>query len=170
MEKIGKFTIQSGEVLVTDPCYERPHTPENILQNVRNGVWHAFIERLDHIWGLPISELIVRHCATPDSIKIDDLARFDVPVDSGQAGFFDDQFYPTGDTGDYGDPNSFYGRVCNLTMSPKRAGVVAFGAVSSSGYGDSCYDCYIAKDEDGVIIAAKIVFIGDDLDEEDEDD
>jgi hypothetical protein len=166
MEKIGEFAIQSGEVLVTDPCYKRPHTPENILQNVRNGVWHAFIERPDHIWGRPISELIVRHCAAPDSIKIDRLTRFDVPVDSGQAGFFDHQHYPLAETGDYNDLKSFYGSVCAKTMTPQRGGVIDFGAVSSSGYGDGRYTCYIAKDEGGWVVAARIVFIEEDLDEE----
>lgn len=39
--------------------------------------------------------------------------------------------------------------------------------VSSSGYGDGGYNCYTKKNEDGKIIAAKVIFIGEE--EEDEE-
>jgi hypothetical protein len=34
------------------------------------------------------------------------------------------------------------------------------GVISSSGYGDGCYQCLVARDR-GEVVAAKIVFIGD---------
>ena len=43
------------------------------------------------------------------------------------------------------------------------------GLVSSSGYGDGGYDCFVQEDEDGKVVAIKIVFIGEDDFEEEED-
>ena len=40
--------------------------------------------------------------------------------------------------------------------------------VSSAGYGDGCYDCYVAENDDGKIIAIEVVFIGDEVEDEDE--
>ncbi len=45
------------------------------------------------------------------------------------------------------------------------------GFVSSSGFGDGGYECFIQKDEDGKIVAIKIVFISDeDFEDEEEED
>lgn len=40
--------------------------------------------------------------------------------------------------------------------------------VSSAGYGDGTYDCYVAENDDGKIIAIEVVFIGDEVEDEDE--
>lgn len=41
--------------------------------------------------------------------------------------------------------------------------------VSAAGYGDGGYNCYVAQNDDGKIIAIEVVFIGDDEDENDID-
>lgn len=65
---------------------------------------------------------------------------------------------------------SFYGDVCDLTTDEDEKGMLGgiingFGAVSRTGYGDGGYSVYVAR-KDGKAVAARVVFIGDD--EEDE--
>lgn len=106
------------------------------------------------------------------------LADIDVGVDSGQAGFFDVAKYALS-VADKDDSRSrrdsqdstfesFYDSVCNLTLEDKQFGVVAFGTVSSSGYGDGSYDCYFRRNDVGEVIEAVIVYLQD-YHEEDEE-
>lgn len=106
-----------------------------------------------------------------------EVAGLDVGVDSGQAGFFDLGEY-TMAVHDHADHkfedgkwqvakhfDAFYDKVCALSLGPDSFGTVEFGAVSSSGYGDGGYTCYVLKDAEGTpdekIVAAQIIFIDD---------
>jgi len=102
----------------------------------------------------------------------------DVGVDSGQAGFFDVAKYALS-VADKDDSRSrrdsqdstfeaFYDSVCNLTLEDKSFGVVEFGAVSSSGYGDGGYTCYFRRNSLGEVIEAMITFLEDCEDEDTE--
>ncbi|WP_374335403.1 hypothetical protein [Methyloversatilis sp.] len=93
----------------------------------------------------------------------------DVGVDSGQAGFFDLNAYAELFT--YmidGEPahDDFYDRVCEATNP---FGVCTFGVASLTGYGDGGYDCYTRRDDEGNLLEAVIVFIGDEEDDDDEE-
>lgn len=170
---LGDFTVSSGQLIVTDPCYEKGTWCQGILTNVKNGLWEAFtgLKRQDG-WGVRNQYLRVAHKNFLD-IKCDIKSSIDVGVDSGQAGFFDLAKYPEGESREYGDKDSFYGQVCALTLNEEGvedhpgAGVLEFGAVSSSGFGDGSYSCHYAKDNNE-IVAAEIVFISEDEEAEDE--
>lgn len=216
------FEITSGRIRVTDPCYTKDTWCSGVLENCLTGNWKAsklvYGNELTGGWGNRIAELQIWH---EDYLggECYENSGIDVGVDSGQAGFFDDALYPDGETGEYGDLNTFYGKVCDgtageakiyeeplyndetiskieeiyksdgkfsdeniskLIENMKTAMVkrerheylgianVGFGVASSSGYGDGGYDCFIRRDHEGRIVAAKIVFIGDES-EEDED-
>lgn len=216
------FTLTSGKLRVTDPCYDKDTWCAGVLENVLPGEWQAeAIVASDSVtrWGGRIAELCIWHKDYIGKIDAHELTDVDVGVDSGQAGFFDEQFYPEGEsTGEYGDLNTFYGKVCDGTAGPRferevlmhdkselerfealytswgtkpkeeideiirqlseskkieryhnYLGIanVGFGVATSSGYGDGGYDCYVGRNKEGQIVAAKIVFI--DLNEEDED-
>jgi len=103
-----------------------------------------------------------------------------IGVDSGQCGIFDADNYPGGNsTGEYDDKNSFYGKVCELTSNEhgeeadksipyNTYGIIdGFGVVSSTGYGDGCYTAYGIKNENGELIAVKIVFLEDETEKDD---
>ena len=161
------FEIKSGKMRVTDPCYDKDTWCAGVLENVKNGTWVAEIKTSNEgSWGNRVSELIVRHESHLGAEPYERQS-IDVGVDSGQAGFFDEAEYHKDGKGEYGDPNTFYGKVCEITLGPDSGGVVPFGAVSSSGYGDGSYVCYTLT-KDGEIVAAKIVFIGDEDEEEEE--
>jgi hypothetical protein len=91
-------------------------------------------------------------------------ASFEVGVDSGQAGIYDEDYYRQYHSED--DCNDdWYGDICDLTtpFGTKDGKCV----VSSSGYGDGGYDCYLLKDKNNEVVGFQIVFIEDE-DEEDE--
>jgi hypothetical protein len=171
---LGKFEITSGIMRVTDPCYDKETWCSGTL-DARNGTWEAYVEVSDEgQWGKRAATLIVFHEETQHSGGGWEKSKINVGVDSGQAGFFDNALYPdTERTGEYGDVNTFYGKVCTLTHDEKDrsvvGGVLPFGAVSSSGFGDGGYDCYVRRDEMGQVVAAKIVFITDEEEIDDEE-
>jgi hypothetical protein len=160
---------------VTDPCYERGTWCAGVLDNVKNGVWesYAYIENYGRnlLGGERVKALAVKHKGTNiDWGFKEQVADFEVGVDSGQAGFFNESLYPDGEPGEYGDMHTFYGRACAQTHDEtnrhQHAGTIKEGVVSSSGWGDGGYSCTYVKDNDGQVVAARIDFI---TDEEDED-
>ena len=163
---IGSF-MTNNCIIVTDPCYN--YNEGQIIENALPGEWIANIVVSDEReWGMRVAELIAMNVDSSFNDYEWNKSDIEVGVDSGQAGIFDSFMYPRGDTGDFDDKNSFYGKVCDLTLkTPKSAGVLSYGAVSSSGYGDGGYDLYTVT-QNGKVVAAKIVFISD-WDEEDED-
>lgn len=165
---IGQFEITSGKMRVTDPCYSKGTWCSGVF-NAANGKWNAYIGVSDEgSWGDRVSELVVMN-EDAGYLFNWQLTNIDVGVDSGQAGFFDEAKYPDGErTGEYEDLNTFYGQVCEMTLSRKQAGVLPFGVASSSGYGDGSYRCYVAYNNNNEVVAARIQFIDDNY-EEDED-
>jgi hypothetical protein len=165
MKHIGNFNVTSSKLVVSDPCYDRNVWCRGELTGVQNGQWDAFAIISDEDdWGMRVAELFIRHESRPDleDIDADRCVEFTVGVDSGQAGFFCDSLYPQGDTGDYDEPASFYGKACNATLGDHGDIIDDAGVVCSSGFGDGSYDCYVhIDDETGKIVAAAIVFIND---------
>jgi len=219
------FVMNSPRMRVTDPCYTVGVWCAGVLENVLPGTWLAekyIATAAETGWGDRIKELRVFHEQFPHTAAIE-LTDIDVGVDSGQAGFFDDSEYPRGDTtGEYGDLNTFYGKVCAGTAGAVREwqepmydetdmayfekiysedmkreenplgeeqvrkiidtlrktmrtrsdhdylGIanVGFGVATASGYGDGGYSCYVGRNEQGQIVAARIVFIDDEKAEE----
>ena len=165
---VGSFKT-SNCIIVTDPCYN--YDERQIIDNALPGEWIANVVISDEgSWGKRIAELIVMNVDSHHDGYEWERSKIEVGVDSGQAGFFDSFMYPRGDTGEYGDTSTFYGKVCNMTVTEQghgTAGVLSFGVASSSGFGDGGYDLYTAT-QDGKVVAAKIVFIGDEEDYEDD--
>ena len=182
--ELGTFQVVSGKLAVSDPCYEVDVWCRGELENVKNGTWRASaIEQNAGRWGKRISRLIAVHEEHLDETEdatytgFPELAPFEVGVDSGQAGIFDAAHYrdasilPEGDhkhlfEGAEAEP--WYDYCCDITLSDLSAGVLPYGCVSSSGYGDGGYDCFFWKDDDGKVIRVEIEFIADENDADDE--
>ena len=136
-----------------------------------NGTWHASaVELYTGSWGRRIARLIAVHENYADEkMSKGQCMGFDVGVDSGQAGLFDASHYrddtviPNHENLKDKEPSElWYDHCCNITLSPLSAGVLPYGVVSSSGYGDGGYDCFICRNEYGQIIRAEIEFIPED--------
>lgn len=167
---IGKFHLNSGKVLVTDPCYDKPYYDENdhcslVVSNVKNGEWKAYVE---YEMGR-VSSLRIRYgdpnyrgrlaSSTPMTLIGKAL------VDSGQCGFYDLAEYPN-DSGDYYDEKSFYRNVCDQVGLGERAATFKNGAFSMSGCGDGGYNVYQQTNTKGEVVALDLLYMED---EEDED-
>jgi hypothetical protein len=165
--KLGEFVSKSGAILVIDPCYQRTgYEGSNCAMICRQGTYEAFVVKSS---ANRIEEISIYFAGMNRSVEWRLAESPFIGVDSGQTGFFDFMEYPEEEVGDFWDLNSFYGQVCHLTLSDGMAGVIPFGAVSSSGWGDGVYSLYVVKDETGVIVAAKVVFIDDAEDDSDEE-
>jgi hypothetical protein len=168
--------IRSGEVHVSDPCYDMKCWCAGTIQNIKNGTWQTHAVRSDEgDWGVRNAYLIAHHTENPKRLISSGWVKqkFEVGVDSGQAGIYDKPDFHGDDGGEYGT-DGWYDKNCKLTLdTPLSAGILAdqTGVVSSSGYGDGGYACLACKDEDGKVVAIMIDFgLEDDEDEEDEED
>lgn len=173
---MAKFSITSGRINVTDPCYDTDVRCANFNLPAKDGTWLA---DADHNDEGRCSRLIAFHehdFDHSDGANWESLPN-EVGVDSGQAGIFDVDHYNTGDE-DFDDSildangkKNFYTQCCNLTIEDRNPygldwGALEHGVVSSSGYGDGGYTAECTKDKDGLIVAVRITY----LEEEDEPD
>ncbi|MGO8714965.1 MAG: hypothetical protein ACLQSX_03705 [Smithella sp.] len=149
--ELGLFEVASGMVIVSDPCYERGTWCAGQLA-VKKGAWKAVvIFRANRV-----GELRAYHNSiNPNSVKVWEKQPFEVGVDSGQAGIFDDIVYAPND-------DAWYRSCSAITLKALGTGILKNGVVSESGYGDGGYTCFTAE-VDGEIVAIKIVFIGEAL-------
>ena len=152
--KLGSFTV-TDKIIVADPCYDYGKLGTLILDNVLSGKYIATAEVEKNL----VASLHIYHYNFKNDILESENVGY-IAVDSGQAGFFDLDFFRKNEGGEVGDLNSFYGLACAITLSPKQAGVIKKrGVVSSSGFGDGCYNVFVCKNEVGKIVAASLFFI-----------
>lgn len=147
------------------------------IDDVLPGTYKASVELMNERltnWGSRNSVLFIVHKDYEG--KLNDVPfqelDIDVGVDSGQAGFYDLEIFKAAkiidNEGGHGN-EPWYDSNCRLTLDkPEQAGVIIGGCVSSSGYGDGGYDCHVQK-VDGKIVSAKIVFIDENEDEEEDE-
>lgn len=158
MIELGKFTIVSGQIIVGDPCYNEPE----ICVPAINGDWLAYIEKNERI-----EKLIVQHVLF-DSIEVVNIDENAIGVDSGQAGVFDMSYYNDdtlvhnvswlSEESPLVADQPWYSLVCDRTLAKPHAGIIPFGVVSSSGWGDGDYPVTLYKVDDKVI-KVEIVFV-----------
>lgn len=178
------FDVTSGRMAVSDPCYEPGTWCAGYIDDVMNGQWEASAEFMTHEqtgWGERLSRLWVLHDSVPNlsALGEDETltsldSGIDVGVDSGQAGFYDAEFFDTTPKGKNSEEGGFYNEVCDSTHdrhfdNPIFTALRDRCVVCSSGYGDGSYTCTVWRDTDGKAVAACITFIDDSEVDEDED-
>ena len=152
--KLGSFKV-ADEIIVADPCYDYGKLGTLALDNVLSGKYIATAEVVKNL----VVALHISHYNFKNDILESENVGY-IAVDSGQAGFFDLDFFRKNEGGEVGDLNTFYGLACAITLSPKQAGVIKNrGVVSSSGFGDGCYNVFVSRDEVGKIVAASVFFV-----------
>jgi hypothetical protein len=94
---LGTFDVETGRVIVSDPCYDKGTWCAAEVPNVRNGTYTASIIKSDEgDWGVRVKELHAYHDSSGFPGAIDPVwERLDdsIGVDSGQAGIFDEKYY-----------------------------------------------------------------------------
>ena len=175
--ELGDFELTASTMRVSDPCYDRAVHCSGVISRCKRGTWNAGVLKVES-FGHRCAALIVRHeqtsfvmdeirngTALKAAIDLCDELPTTLGVDSGQLGFFDDAFYQDvsvfngEDTPKFESDDQWYAYVCDITLSRIGAGVIPYGAVSSSGYGDGGYPCYTHADKNGEVDFAFVVFI-----------
>lgn len=156
----------TDKVVVTDPCYIRGTWCGAYEVEVKPGEYKTSIETSDEgDWGIRVAELKVKMVG--ETVVREDAADFMVGVDSGQAGIFCDTLYPEGEVGEFDGDGSFYDQCCNITLSDEQYGEIqGKGFLSSSGFGDGGYSCYLGYNTDNQVVSIRIVFIDEAEEEE----
>lgn len=153
---MAQFTIKSGRVNLSDPCYDADTWCGAYSIPAINGQWNVDLKyscgRVAY-WSAWVSN-------KPKSVKTESI---DFGVDSGQFGIFDSSIY---------DPDGkFYGRCCDITLARDQSGSViddneeSLGFVSSSGYGDGKYEGTLYFSKQNELIGFEIAFIEEEEEE-----
>ncbi len=181
-----KFEVTSGKMVLSDPCYTIPTWCQGVVENVKNGIWVTEAIITDQgSWGTRVSSVIaLNEQELIDNPQLKDnlisggdgLLPFDFGVDSGQLGFFDFEHYrndksveglPKFDFGsDFDDESgeAWYRAICNITLANEQWGVLPFGVVSSSGFGDGSYPIFAVTNKQNEYVGFIVVFIDEDED------
>jgi len=62
MKELGEFNIDSGVMILTDPCYDKSAWCQIKDIPARNGKWFAFVRKQDEgEWGIRVAELCAIH-------------------------------------------------------------------------------------------------------------
>jgi hypothetical protein len=152
----GEFEVKSDKLMISDPCYTRGTWCQGIIENVIPGKWKTKAKIEPERTGRRVHEISALLIGEKKPTAWEK-CKFEVGVDSGQAGIFDESIYPGGETGEYEEPG-FYNDCCQVTAEAW-CGVVPGGFVSRSGYGDGGYEAFISKNGDGKVVAVRVVFI-----------
>jgi hypothetical protein len=160
--KLGTFNVSSGEVVISDPCYELD-TWCQAVKKAANGKWQAEVEIAD---GKVATLLFAFH--SKEKASKYEYMKDELGVDSGQLRIFDKDFYRNDKIiikDDFGtgkiilENEKFYSACCSHTLSNKLAGVLSSGAVSASGYGDGGYSGYVGFNKGGELVCLEVAFI-----------
>jgi len=147
--RLGRFMVEGNELIVTDPYYglEEETDLQLILSNVKSGSWTAAIIYTEDEW---VKQLLVFEGSKKRSGK---WHRQDQPigVDSALAGIFDGTAYRQHPAMEFETVDS----------ADDQAGIVSYGAVSTSGFGDGLYDVDIQYDISRQIVGVRVNFAED---------
>lgn len=160
------FKVKSTKIRACDPCYDYSTSCENIIDNCMPGSWVGEQNTTrKNANSYPVDDFTVTNEKFLGKVKATEMLDFEVMVDSGQVGFFDNDMYPKGSTGESEDTSTMYGKICDATGFDDIANV-GFGVAANTSDGDGTFKCYVGRHKDQVVII-KVVF--EDEDEEDDD-
>ena len=183
-KQIGSFEMTDTIMRVSDPCYDTTTWCCGTIPNCLTGQWDSAVVYSDEgIMGQRIALLVAKHSGSVHSFDLCDKIRadeeniyysagwevcgFEVGVDSGQAGFFDEAHYQDESVfAGHPAPHVSYGGLwyshcCDRTLSEDQAGTIPYGVISCSGYGDGGYTALMHKTAGGQVDCVAIVYLAD---------
>lgn len=180
---IGKLEV-NDTLLLTDPCYDKGTWCTEKVE-LPHGTYSCFSEEKDG----RVSQIFI---VLDEDLELSELrageANGELGVDSGQLGIFNISKYREGVSKEVfekslkgeeqvvgwfepyeendSDEEKFYSCCCNYTLSKQKCGIIeGVGFVSSSGYGDGCYQFRIlAHPTQDRVVGLVVDFISDDED------
>ena len=167
----GTITL-SNKAVVSDPSYALYTWCAAILDNVLPGEYNCYLRFKDFKgWGMRVVELMVTHKDYPDIRFADDFEseEYDIGVDSGICGIYDFEYFDKIKESETDNEDWLMNRVFPTTYD-QQYGILRGGTldskciISSTGFGDGCYDLFTKKDEAGNIIGMMVMYIYDEED------
>jgi hypothetical protein len=155
---LGTFKVTDGSLFISDPCYSKDIWCVGNIPDVVNGTWNAFAVtgQTNNGWGNRVWELIaLKEGNFVPQFK--ELTKINVGVDAGMAGIYNETSFKGGNSTDE-ESILWYDKCCEICHE-KQAGIIDGGCVSSSGFGDGLYSCFVDRNEKQQVIGVKIVFI-----------
>jgi len=174
--RLGFFEILSGFVDISDPCYEPSVGCRASKLPTKNGTYIATVIKRES--GEDQGRCMVLEAVLEDATGVWVESDHDIGVDSGQAGIFDSKRYrideigrkwkakqPKNNNRNICENEPWYSMCCDITCGDKQAGVIPYGVVSSSGYGDGSYSFWMRMDS-GLATGFRIIFIDSEKEQE----
>ena len=180
--KLGSFEMTGSQMVVSDPCYDHDLWCCNAISDCLEGRWDAAVSYRKDEFGVRVALMTAKHETVRSfslcgNIRADDqyvyynsnweVCSFGVGVDSGQAGLFDaahyrdDHVFDNAPEAEHDFDRVWYNHCCDCTLGKQQAGVIPFGVVSCSGYGDGCYTALQHKNAAGKVDCIVILFLED---------
>lgn len=160
--KIGQLEMTSGIAIISDPCYELRAWCQAQVDNVKKGIWNAYIEfKKRPLLGTCLTEVFAVHKDfNHKDININDwkLSPASVGMDTAKAGIFDADHYRNDADADghkykkrkvisgKGPGGEWYSMCCDIT----EYGIVPGGCLACSG-ADRGYDFYTLTKKKSIV-------------------
>lgn len=156
---LGAIHINNN-CIVSDPCYEFPIWCNYQIKDMVPGAYdcYSYIVRYDNNERrVAAIEIKLANNGLDYDPNYKRLESVDIAVDSGSCGFF------PRDTGLSKDEfDNVYEMLIKSQMTSGCAIIPGIGFAAFSGFGDGCYELSVAKNKDGKVDAARIIFIDPD--------
>ena len=171
MKEFGTIRLTKGEVLATDPCYDKGTWCTVPIKNVRAGNYKAYVEETDQgSWGIRNARLyLVHEDYNPEELNFVEIPGSDAGVDAGVCGFFEDKPNYDDDAWDKLCDNEFEENDRMFGIASVDNNFKCVGCWSESGYGDGGYPVFTAEDRSGYVVGMMVEYISDEEDEDEED-
>ena len=146
---LGYITL-GDNVMVSDPCYKLGTWCQDLLEDVLPGRYRCSLLISDEgEWGKRVAFLTASHSDVENiTFDLNDLESEsgDIGVDSGMCGIFDYEFYKR-----FADNEELYDECCKIDFGDSFGDTDKLAVISSSGYGDGCYDLLVNRNDEGKV-------------------
>lgn len=154
-------TIELGSsVILSDPCYDLDVWCSCKVQNMIPGIYDCYADfAIMGIWGTRVVRLILVHTNVPNEgpAKIKEISAC-LAVDAGVFGVYDEQYFRKVKDA---NPDAWYNQNVLSWINDEEGFICedAKGFITTSGYGDGCYDAYCYHDDKEKVFKIEVVFI-----------
>lgn len=154
-------TIELGKsVILSDPCYEPDIWCSAQVNNMIPGIYDCYADftEIEH-WGTRVTRLVIMIDNPPHEApkKVKEVSAC-LAVDAGVFGIYDEKYFRKKKSE---NPDAWYERNV-LSWVMKEEGFIcedAKGFITTSGFGDGCYNAYCHLDDHGKVYKIEVVFI-----------
>lgn len=155
MRYFGTIEVTNDKIRVSDPGYKPDTWCNTVITDALSGKYDCYYIEEDNC----IAELRIYHESVALDTVFNENYSSSIGVDSGLCGFYDEDYFQQINI-NAKTKNDWYDKIYkieNFDVLDKKC------CITSSGYGDGVYDCYVHRNDSNKIDAAGIVFMYEDI-------